>query len=511
MGKNVGYFDGRNLIMDGYSSRVLDILYSKYSGEYTTFFGELLKTYDRGPVKLRISGTLELISEVKSIIEEVLLSGEIKKDQEKALYNAIDRIESDKQGLIDQMEEVSTFREEIDRVTETTGVSINQLNITKKLAKRGFGRSGNKRSNDIMPRTRKMAKSLWEGTKIAAMGPFFPLLDIASDVVDEVKKFGSKKESYNTNESNRTGELSGGQNFVSGFHGVSQQYSRHESLSSLFMFFNDKAYKAKWTRELIERIRKIQPTGYDSGKIGVGLPTVGSVTDLFKTGIISGFKAAGVAGAFAFAGYEMYQAFKKSGELSDVSRKAGSAAVGLERQSNLIESKIKESGGISNYASKRGISSSELIKELSENRLASQKARSVEYSGTPYGKFESILDSIGVFGKPFKAVKGAVEKVTGFKPKVPTVQPIQEITKEYERKFSSIPVKPLDNMDIERFSKELSRGISSGITTILNDIRRNDANKVQPVVKLPSTGNRYDAADPLINMHSNGMLTIGDQ
>jgi hypothetical protein len=531
MNRNPGYFDGRDLVMDGYSSRVLEILHAKYSGEYKVFFSELLRTYSKGPVKQRISGTIELISKAKSIIEEMLISGEIGKDQEKELYKAIDRIESDKLGFIDQMAEVEAFRERVEKVTETTGVSINQLNITKKLAKRGIGgsrKSGKKQFGSMMPKTGKMIGNLWEGAKVAAAGPFFPLLDIASDVAGGIGKLVSKRKSPSVSgdaTSGGIGRPSGGQSFIGGFNNTSQQYGRQESSLSLFAFFNDRAYKAKWTKELIERIRKIQPVG--SGKTGIGLPTIGSVSDLFKrgiaggfgaagltnlfkSGIVSGFKAAGVAGAFAFAGHEMYKVFKASGELSDVARKAGSAAVSLERQSSGIESRIEESGGIDKYADKRGISKSELIKELSENKLAAQRARSAEYSGTAYGKFESILDSMGVFGKPVKAVKGFVEGKTGFKPNHPPVQSIPEIERDLRRKFSPIQVKPLDNKDIERFSRELSKDISDGLKSIMADVKKN-SNNIQPVVKLPSTGNRYDAADALINMHSNGMLTLGDQ
>ncbi len=54
----------------------------------------------------------------------------------------------------------------------------------------------------------------------------------------------------------------------------------------MFKFFNDKAYKAKWTRELIDRMKTLTRPGSKPG-FGLGsmsLPAVGAISVCFIRG-----------------------------------------------------------------------------------------------------------------------------------------------------------------------------------------------------------------------------------
>lgn len=512
------FFDKTNIFVDGNSSRILDILYSKYSNEYTVFFKHLLNKYSKGDTKKRISETIQLINKVKSLIEDMMLSGKVNKNQEKELYEIIDKIEYNKNNFIKLMDDTESFRKKINDVVETTGISIDQLNITKKVVKRRIrtgGRLGGKSLTfgGLFSKTSKNIGNVLEGVKVAATGPFYPLFNIAEGIIGDIANDFGKSGSNLINKSSG-GSINHGKSLRTGIIGDSRQRNNNYEVISLFSFFNEKAYKAKWTKELIERIRKIQSSNFGAGRgLTFNLPTPASISNLFKYGIINGFKAAGLAGAFAFAGNQIYEAYSKSKNLSEIAEVASKSAKSLEKQTKGIESKIIELGGIEEYASKRGTSKSEIIEELTQNKYAAQNARKIEYAGTPYGKMESTFDSFGIFGKPFKKVQGVVEKITGFRPSRPEDKPISEIRREVTEKFNPI-IKPLGSDDIKRFSDEMSRILSMemsvGLKSISDSIKKVNEDRIGPVIKIPPIGNRYDAADSLINMYSNGLLTLGD-
>jgi len=373
------------------------------------------------------------------------------------------------------------------------------LNLTKKKVSKSIAKSVKKSGGrGKYPKTKEMLGGIKEGIKVAAFGPFTPIANVAGELLGGLLKKRSVDRSGSSTYGGQSSDSIRGGSGISGGIDPRERF-RHEADNGLFKFFNDKAYKAKWTRELIDRMKGLTRPGSKSGLRSMSLPGVGVVSSLFSKGIVGGFKAAGVAGAFTFAGYEVYKAFNAWKKKEDAADQLISASSGLKKITLKMEARAA--------ANAPGTTSPEYIKEMAANKRTHQESiRQVATMKEP-------LSSIGPL-KHIPIVAGInliAKKLAGYKR--PEVQPISDIVKDYENRFgpkipqsggggsggsSSASDKPswLDgfNKNFEEFN-----------------VRIGSINQPFQQVKLSPSGNQYDAADPLINALSSGRLTVDER
>jgi len=351
-----------------------------------------------------------------------------------------------------------------------------------------------------------MLGGIKEGIKVAAFGPFTPLANVAGELLGGL--FGGRSKNKSVGKSRPTTYGGQSSDFIRGGSGISGGTGPREGLGygtsdELFKFFNNKAYKAKWTRELIDRMKSLTRPGssFKSGLGSMSLPEVGMISSLFSKGIIGGFKAAGVAGAFTFAGYEVYKAFGAWKKKEVATDQLISAASGLKKGMLSMEARVNKTG-LPAAAKAAGITGPELIKEMASSKRTHQEA--IRHAAI----MKEPLSSAG----PLKyvpivaAIDFAAKKLAGYKR--PEVQPIGDIIKEYEDRFG--PKIPQSKGDVGTSDKPSWLDAFNRNFEEFN-VRIGSINQPFQQVKLSPSGNQYDAADPLINALSSGRLTVSER
>lgn len=504
--------------------RVLSILHRKYKYEYLPFFTEANKLYRSGKFGDKITESIESVKRIIRIIEIAISTGEIRKSDWKEIRELSSVVEDRKKEFFHQINESSLFREDIKEMEEQIGVSRKDLNLTKKSVSKALSRaikSRDSRPTRGYPKTREFVGGIKEGLKVAAFGPFTPLANIAGELAGgTIRSITGGSRVLGSRMPVTHGSPEFGSMAHSGFGSTSPIVGSdkigYRINDELFKFFNVRAYKARWTKELIDRLRVMSGVRKLGAMGALSLPDVDTVSKLFSNGLIGGFKAAGAAGAFVFAGVQIYRAFDTWKKKEKARENLISATRGLGKTISDMEGRVSRMG-LKSAAKAAGMSESDLIKEMAiDKRTHQESVRQIAATGEP-------ITSKG----PFKYIPGMagmdwlVRKIVGYKR--PEVQPFHEIQADYWKKFGEIKEKrgKLDTGDLDQIVKnaasimsgtdKLAKDLSNGVDEFSRVVDRlNEGSSRQPQVKLPPSGNQYDAADPLINSLSTGRLTIGE-
>lgn len=501
---------------DDVSSQILTILYNKYKYKYMPFFEALSKVYTSGEAMAEVESAIEAVKKIMSVIDVSLLQGKVTRSNRKEIRSLAAEIERARDFFLEQMKQSEAFREQISEIERETGVSASELNLTKKLVSKsvsrsvkGKGPSGTKG----LGKTLEMFGGLKEGLKVAAFGPFTPLADVAGELIGAAgKKIGGLDpgRSRSRGGGSQTGAGVAGAGSVvepggAGIAGAGLVVGPSGVSDGMFHFFNERAYKAKWTSNLIGKFGVSDKS--DAKRGGIGLPGVGLVSELFSRGLVKGFKAAAVAGAFAFAGREIYQAWEAWGERNRARDELVDTISGLNKGIKSMEGRI-ESTGLSAAAKASGMSESDLLRDLASSQRTLQEGR------RQAAIMSEPMEILGPLKHlpPVALVNWLDNQLSGYKR--PEVQTIGEIESGYREKFKAIEGDDKYKIfldEVKKQSAELGRGTDK-LSGIMDELNRNfgayfvDTQQSKPTVPI----NQYDAADPLISSQASGGLITGE-
>jgi len=262
---------------------------------------------------------------------------------------------------------------------------------------------------------------------------------------------------------------------------------------SLFKFFNVRAMKAKWTRNLL---RAIEKRGAADGALGAGLLDSFSKLKVLLPGLLLSLgKGAGLAGAVAFTAYELHRAGTAAKELWEVHKAVS------EHTKKMLKKQIGFLDEISTGLAEK-MQARQKAGDEPGRKGAFQELYDVEKEKIVLGE-KLEREKRGFFGQlahewktGAKGISSDVEKVTGVK------------------KFGDggVVTKPTISILGEDYKPEVVTPLGAGnVLDILKAIMKNTAQEVQPLVSAPIDTFRppFDLADPLLNqLNRTGSLSI---
>lgn len=479
---------------------ILRQVYASFRNEYVPFLTELSKAYKVGEVSNDIDDIILMVRDVMKKILEIITLGKVGKKDASVLYQSIKDIEANKSRLMTRVINDEEFRSKVEEIYETTGISAKDLGITKEMLKAGVKQvKGKQVDNEFQSGFEQShrksyggLKSVAEGMKVAGLGPFAPVLDIVGDVESWLRsKLIKPKEKRGQS---MPGLSMGGS--PSRDRGFQQQtvpapqpvervspginYTEDES-KSLFHFFNTRAYKAKWTKELLDRMK---------GKEGREPSSGGKYLEY-----------ALLAAAVVYAIKKWWDYVQSKGKTAAQvgSRSVSEAAAAKEHQA--VKTGYAQKIGLKNYADLAHTTPERVITELVKTDEALQrKVLSAE------------RDKLGWVGKVrgmrwvSDKVRNVVDWAASGKVGMGKAIPKEQRRKDYERKFDYKPTQ-VDTKELDRIVKAAAEEMKRMGKSV--DKLSDNVSKTQTEVKPVSVGNPFDSADPWVTQLSAGKLTVG--
>lgn len=465
--------------VDRFNMQILQMVHAKYSREYRPFFAMLSTMYGNSKRGKEIREQIIWVNQVRSIIEACIFSGRVTGDQASALYELFDRIEERKQFFIDDVRNNQAMQQKMDKVTQSIGVSITDLNLTKEVLKTGVKQAKRKPKIDSGYRhsgAGERIRRIGEGMKIAALGPFSPIFDLVSDLTktlaSRMNRGRGVKESSAMSGIGMTGLSS------PDFQAPRMPFEQGPFVSDpLFNFFNTKAYKAKWTKELLDRMKKAGQTisSHEGAAFGMKL-----------------LKYSAAAAALLVSIKNILSIMSVVKEAKEVGNKASVAGTELGKVIARRDAEVQQMG-IEAVSEKRKRTPTQIIKESAKlENLRQQNLHDAAALREP------IIAKV-------PGLRWITKKITGYER--PKVQSVSELEKMYERKFNYTPpkidTKRLD--DIVKGASEEMKKMSKSVDKLSDSISKSNQVEIKPT----GVGGLFDSADPLINQLSSGKLTLG--
>jgi len=524
-------------VPDRYSNQTLKALLVKLSRDYLGFFRSLSELYGASKQKKEIDAVTVEIKKTIALVESVISSGAMNKRDVELLVERTESINAARDYFLEQSKEVTAFRERVEKVTAETGVSLQDLNITEEVVKRGAGqvrRAGREGAvpflKRTMPGTIRGVTTATKGLGVAAFGPFAPFAGMAGTAMKDIVgltrgiagKVRQRRESVLESQLRpmamgappatfeRLLGARGGGEPLTGYGGVSRRGgvvarpTKEQMVLPLTYFFDKKAHKAKWTREILNRFKALEKRL--SGKGIASMLGLGGLTKKFgmlgagllpligKVGLIAGLGAATV-----FTVIQLKKLTKTAGEYWDVLKnveKHRKKQLGLEEKFREKESAIhakKMIAGKTPEERAEGRAGLMRIKKEREEVYRKEAGRlSITEPGTAVKKLGSwwlggAKTILGIGGKP-RVDSGAEPMTKGEGASI-------------VRPPSGGPVSAGGGVSATEM-KELQKSIDN-----LSDSIKKD--KAPEDIRRASLGNIYDSSDALGNEFASGGVTIG--
>jgi len=482
-----------------FNMQAMDALHKKYTRDYLGFFEELSTLYKIGKNKREIAETIQLIEKARNLLSGVINDGIIGVEDSEKLYDLVEKIEAKKQYFLEEVQKVKALQEKISEVTEKTGVSSQDLNVTQELVKEGVRQSRRKAREGIgsflertAPRTYGGIAKVGAGLGTSLLGPFTPLakagIGVGKDIIEWRRKATEEKE-RKLGESYRSGlrpsaaireqtqEARGTPPPVGEFRGVSNRRATlAEQVAPLKEFFDKDAYKAKWTQELLKAAKEGRGgKGENVGGLGGAFPLLGKAAQVVGIGV-----------AAVFAANRLQKLGEKIQEYSDVQKyvqKELREQAELQKRFNdelslTLGQKLREAAKSGDEARRKDAVYK--IKQLESERAHKQTEETGAWEDWKAGLGAIIPDEptsrAGKMATPLSGLNGSVNSRS-----------------EKGRSFEvpSVPGLDILNETIKRLTDQLQK------------------NQTPPILMSGSGGNMFDSADALINAHANGGLTLG--
>lgn len=487
-----------------FNTRTMQALHKKYYRDYLPFFQELSKLYKQGKNKNEIVETINLVKKIQALLGDVIKEGSIKKDDADLLYSSVKKIEEKKLYFLEEVENVKALQEKIQKVEATTGISLEDLNVTKEVVEQGIRESRKKSESTgsflkrTAPTMHGMAVGGTQAVAASLLGPFYGAAkgayglgkdvwsigkglrekrqaDLGSSLRSDIRTSGSRVSSPEvTPESTQVARTkSPGIESFAGFS--SKKPTLEEQSAPLQEFFDKGAYKAKWTKELLSSSKE---------KEKEGKKRFGFLGD-FKAGILPFIGKAGLLAALAVGvGWSITKFNALAKEWSGLAKAKGGVKEAGEAAGSAAEMNLDviQKMGIAEYAKAKGVT-----KRKAALDIANLEQRQALSKRTAQPWYKKSLDAMGITKRP--------ELVN-----------VTERTKEIEKlgRVSSTSKETPTSPEAISFMEDLNKTLKK-----LNE--QMDKGLYQSVPNSKSSGNVFDAADSMVNDHASGRMTLGER
>jgi len=537
MMKKRAYHFTRTLGINQYDLRSLRALRAKLLRDYLNFFEDLSDLYKQSKQKKEIQSTVVKIRQTISLLDSILEGESIGKEDAGSLVSRIDDINADRDYFLQKIPEIKAFSDRIDKVVAKTGISPEDLNITEGVVKGVVKGSRDSQKEGVgsflrrsMPGTLGAGADVGKGMLTALTGPFASILGpIAKDVFslgkNVVGKVKERKEmrlggrlrpvggQVSSERAEQISEARRESPFVSSFgreavrggresgrdispyslgrkaprekvlastQSLGKKISKEDQVRPLTYFFDKKAYRTKWTKELLQRLKNLGGKGKGSlfGGLTGGLKSL--LPLLAGVGLALG-KGAGLAGAVVFTSLKLFELGKTAKEYHEVLK-------------NVEQTKEKQQVVMSRLQQ-------DAFGRLQKSETPEEKRRVMAgikvYQTAEHKKLyeKSTKGVIGKFASLF--VKAPAE----FSPTGPRMMPVSSKKKGEEYSKEDL-TKVIENS--ERQNQKLEKAISGLSSSVAKD-------KQYPDVRGGGVGNQFDSADTLLSDRSAGNLTLSEE
>jgi len=516
------------IVVDQYNMQILRALRTKLYRDYLTFFRSLLELYGKSKQRREINEAISKIKRSVAFLDSVLIEGELKKGDAEDLAAQLGELNELRDQFLEQVKNVRALSRRVEEVRRETGISLEDLSITKEVVKKGIQQARRpiekpsvlERLQEVAPRTYRAGARLLKGAGVAAFGPFAPLVDLVFPLATEMFKLPlaagralrrrreerfwrslrpvtgratlGELEQIQVERRMRPGVLEGRESsfFAPGI-GPSIprpiKRSREEQVAPLMYFFDKKAYRAKWTKELLSRFKRFEKKERGMGIMSSLLSSVGALPGRLlklsaaivplvgKAGLLAGLGA-----SIGFTINRVYKLGEVIASLRDVREQLGAGARKVGETVAQRKEAIREMG-LEEYAKRTGRTSTGAL----VNILAlEERARLQKYESLPWYK-----------------------KIFTKKPELKTTYEIRERLEELKTELGIKGPPPGAAASAAR-EKQIAEEINK-LSGVIKDLSQQvGRDKEVPAIKDASLGNLYDSGDVLINEHASGSLTL---
>lgn len=493
--------------IDQHNMQSMKALNKKFGRDYLKFFKELSSLYITGKNKSEIDKTIKLIEKVRGLLNDVIEEGAISVPDSELLYDLVQQIEDQKKYFLEEVKNVKALQDKITKVEKGTGISLQDLNATREVAREGVRQSRRRdkeSASSFLKRTAPtaygMGASAVQALGVSTLGPYYGAakagLGLIKDVGGVRKGLAEKKE-LGLEESLRNSLRPGGgmpadleeikssrtrPPSVADFRGTGDRGASIEKRTEpLNEFFDKGAYKASWTKELL---------GITKEKTkGAGMPGLGGLAGLaskFKSlgvGLLPLVGKAGLLAALAVGvGLSIKQFINLGGAVSEFKKAKtaqAEAARGLKQAAGQKLDYIKEVG-LAEYAAKTGKSEKQVAMDVA---YMEQRSELEANASQPW--YKKTGQALGILDRP-------------------KISSVQERTKEIQQ-MSAPRLKPgqVPTQSIP-FEAEQIQTLTETMKNLTDKIGQAQSDDIPG----PRQGNRFDSGDTLTQNHANGDLTL---
>jgi hypothetical protein len=521
-GRHRRYSLENTFAVDLSSMQAFRALRAKLARDYLMFFRNLEKAYPTGELGEETKAASKLVIATLRLVDRSIAFEVLQKEDVEDIIANVDVLNAQRDFFVRRAEESQPLKEEIEKTEEETGISPESLNITKEMIHRGARIERKRARRRAVPLARRMSRTfglgaeLGKGLGVAALGPFYPIAEMLGGPLREIFGLGKgmlrRKEERGLRKLLRPQALGyegrGARPRALGYpeEGLRRGARLREVLPSIFplapgirrvteplwQFFDKEAYRAKWTKELLQRIKELGRVQKEKGG--------GGLLDNLAIGIKGALAAIGIttiAGGLAI----------------------GALTVGTAVITTLIAKEFaKELGGLINDFKNWAKEDKERVKRLEELPVISPvtgkpysaasrrrkaeliaEAKQPQWLKTLRSFFPRAFPTPGVSAPPPEIIPPS-EKMERIGPRGLTRAAAGVWGPALFPQHSTLGAFSGMDKQIEKLSKAMD-----------NLSNQMGPRRTQPSIKEPGLGDPFDSADALLSEYTAGRLTLEER
>jgi hypothetical protein len=489
-----------------HNMQVLQALQKKYARDYLPYFEGLAELYVRGKNKKALDEAVQKVKRVQKLLQEVVEDGQIGTEETERLYGLVDAIEKDKLYFAEEAQKVKAFQERVEKVTAETGISPEDLNVSREIVREGVRFSHKARRDagaslrETLPSTYKVGGKIAHALGASLLGPLYPAGKVLAGFGGDVSRLSQRRRQER--ESRLGSALSASLRAHSGLDQFVSSRSQAPAISEfrtglgdahtkartapLREFFDKEAYKAKWTKELLASAKEGKRKRLDffdklsekiRGLSGGLLPLVGK-----------GGQIAGVGLSAAFTASKLKSLIGKLGEWGDVQTQV---AAQIRKQRALQLKFMNRINALLDLKTSEMQKGTKEVSATTSTILGGMELRKQLLKTAPKTIRDPFTGEVKVLGPGEPTIVPPSDLPVPSPSDIVTPQGVPIVSPK------TGPAKATPAPEMEELNKNLK--------SLIDQLQKSQT--VSPVTR---SGSRFDSGDVLLNEHANGSLTLGE-